>query len=162
MTTSAVTGRRATPFPDPGEQTSLGSFPTYGQAQRVVDQLADQHFDVETTQIIGTDLRMVEQVTGRLTWPRALASGAVGGGWFGIFVGLLLAIVTTADLLPALGWGLTWGIPFGAVFAAVGYGLTRGRRDFTSVSLTLPSRFEVVVAAAYGERARTALAAAIG
>jgi hypothetical protein len=73
-------------------------------------------------------------------------------------VGLLLSILTTAALLPALVWGLVWGIPFGVVFAAVGYGLTGGRRDFTSVSITVPSRFEVVAAAAYGELARAALA----
>jgi hypothetical protein len=129
MNTSSVTGRRGATFPDPGEQVSLGSFSTYTQAQSVVDQLSDRHFDVQATQIIGSDLRMVEQVTGRLTWPRAVGSGAVGGGWFGIFVGLLLSILTTAALLPALVWGLAWGIPFGVVFAAVGYGLTGGRRD---------------------------------
>lgn len=160
MNTSSVTGRRGATFPDPGEQVSLGSFPTYAQAQGVVDQLSDRRFDVQATQIIGSDLRMVEQVTGRLTWPRAVASGAVGGGWFGIFVGLLLSILTTAALLPALVWGMVWGIPFGVVFAAVGYGLTGGRRDFTSVSVTVPSRYEVVVAAAYGELARAALAEA--
>jgi hypothetical protein len=31
MNTSSVTGRRGATFPDPGEQVSLGSFPTYAQ-----------------------------------------------------------------------------------------------------------------------------------
>ncbi|MEY9913226.1 hypothetical protein ABIA35_009493 [Catenulispora sp. MAP12-49] len=141
-----------------GEQASLGSYPTYVQAQSVVEALAEQRFEVETTQIIGSDLRMVEQVTGRLTWPRVLLSGVVGGAWFGIFVGLLLNILTTASFGRAMSLGLTWGVIFGGVFAAVGYGLTAGRRDFASRSAIVPGRFEVLVSADHAEHARAILA----
>ncbi|MFD0635461.1 general stress protein [Catenulispora yoronensis] len=141
-----------------GEQMSLGSYPTYVQAQSVVEALAEQRFEVEQTQIIGSDLRMVEQVTGRLTWPRVLISGVVGGAWFGIFVGLLLNILTTASFGRAMSFGLTWGVIFGGVFAAVGYGLTAGRRDFASRSAIIPGRFEVLVTADHADHARTVLA----
>ncbi|MCW2639978.1 MAG: conserved rane protein of unknown function [Dactylosporangium sp.] len=157
---ATMQSRRGTPAQPPGEQVSLGSCTTYAEAQSVVDYLADQHFEVETTQIIGSDLRMVEQVTGRLTWPRALLSGAASGAWFGVFVGLLLTILSTTTFLRAMVWGLMWGVLFGGIFAAVGYGLTGGRRDFTSRSATVPSRFEVLVAAAHSEHALTVLAGA--
>jgi hypothetical protein len=62
----AAASQRLTAAPPPGEQVSLGSYTTYPEAQSVVDYLADHHFEVETTQIVGSDLRMVEQVTGRL------------------------------------------------------------------------------------------------
>jgi hypothetical protein len=140
------------------KQVSLGSYPNYVQAQSVVEALAEGHFEVEQTQIIGSDLRMVEQVTARLTWPRVLISGVVGGAWFGIFVGLLLNILTTASLGRAMSLGLTWGVLFGGVFAAVGYGLTAGRRDFASRSAIVPGRFEVLVSADHAEHARTVLA----
>lgn len=155
---AAAIGRRAGPVPPAGEQVSLGSYTSYAEAQRVVDYLADHDFEVETTQIIGSDLRMVEQITGRLTWPRAVLSGVAGGAWFGVFVGLLLRILTTASFARAMGFGLCWGVVFGGVFAAVGFGLTRGQRDFTSRSATVPSRFEVLVAAAHSGHARTVLA----
>jgi hypothetical protein len=157
---ATMQSRRGTPAQLPGEQVSLGSYATYAEAQSVVDYLADQHFEVETTQIIGSDLRMVEQVTGRLTWPRALLSGAASGAWFGVFVGLLLSVLTATTFLRSMVWGLTWGVLFGGAFAAVGYGLTGGRRDFTSRSAIVPSRFEVLVAAAHSEHARTVLAGA--
>jgi hypothetical protein len=48
---------------------------------------------------------------------------------------------------------------FCAGFAAVGYTLRRGRRDFTSGSASVPSHFEVLVAAAYSDHAHTVLAA---
>jgi hypothetical protein len=82
------------------------------------------------------------------------------GAWFGIFVGLLLGLLSTTSFLKAMAFGLAWGVLFGGVFAAVGYGMSRGRRDFTSRSATVPSRFEVLVAAGYGDHARTVLASA--
>lgn len=143
----------------PSSQVSLGSYPTYADAQRIVDALADQRFEVETTQIVGSDLRMVEQITGRLTWPRAILSGAAGGAWFGLFVGLLLNLLSTASFLRALTFGVFWGVLFGAAFAAIGYAMTGGRRDFTSLSATIPSRFEVLVLADHADHARSVLSA---
>ncbi len=144
----------------PGEQISLGSFPTYEQAQRVVDTLADHQFEVETTQIIGSNLRLVEQVTGRLTWPRAVLNGVTKGVWFGVFVGLLISILDTTTLLGALMWGVSWGALFWGVFGAIDYALSGGRRDFTSLSETVPSIYEVLVATTHGEQAKRVLAAA--
>jgi hypothetical protein len=138
-----------------GEQVSLGSYSAYTEAQRTVDYLADHDFEVETTQIIGSDLRMVEQVTGRLTWARVLLSGAASGAWFGLFVGLLLSVLTLTTFGQAMLFGISWGLVFGVGFAAIGYALTRGRRDFTSLSATVPSRFEVLVDAAHPQRATT-------
>ncbi|MEV6527349.1 general stress protein [Longispora sp. NPDC051575] len=157
MNNFATAAGRDDTFSPAGEQVPLGSYTTYGEAQRVVDHLSDHHFPVESTQIIGSDLRMIEQITGRLTWPRALLSGAASGVWFGLFVGLLLAILSTAGFGRAMGWSLTCGVAFGVAFAAVGYALTRGRRDFTSSSATVPSRFEVLVSAEHAAKARAAL-----
>jgi hypothetical protein len=87
---------------------SPGSYLTYAKAQQVVDYLADHHFEVGTAQIIGSDLRLVEQITGRLTWPRALLSGVASGAWFSVFVGLLLGILSDIAFLWAMAWGLAW------------------------------------------------------
>ena len=60
----------------------VGSYDGYEQAQAAVDYLSDEKFAVENVTIIGSDLRMIEKVTGRLTMGRALAAGAAGGGRF--------------------------------------------------------------------------------
>ena len=159
MNTATSASMRVTIAAASGNQVSLGSYPTYAQAQGVIERLADQQFEVETTEIIGTELRMVEQVTGRLTWPRALVGGIATGAWFGLFVGLLIDILTTVSFGRALLFGLTWGVIFGGVYTAVSYGLIAGRRDFTSRSAIVPSRFEVMVAATHSDRAHTLLAA---
>ena len=45
---------------------TIASYPTYQEAERAVDHLSDQGFPVERVAIIGQDVRLVEQVTGRM------------------------------------------------------------------------------------------------
>ena len=138
----------------------VGSFENYQQAQRAVDFLSDQKFPVENVTIIGSDLRMVERVTGRLSWGRAIGAGAASGAWFGLFVGLLLGIfaVDGEGWLGSVLSGLLIGLVFGAVFGAVGYSATRGKRDFTSTSQVVASRYDVLCNPAVAEQARAELA----
>ncbi|MGY1600912.1 general stress protein [Geodermatophilus sp. SYSU D00815] len=138
----------------------VGSYDSYEQAQAAVDYLADEKFAVENVTIIGSDLRMIERVTGRLSWGRAIAAGAAGGAWWGLFVGLLLGIFA-ADGTQWIGsviGGLLIGLAFGAAFGAMGYAATRGRRDFTSTSQIVASRYDVMCNPAHAEEARALLA----
>jgi hypothetical protein len=114
----------------------VGSFDSYEQAQAAVDHLSDEKFPVENVTIIGSDLRMIEKVLGRMTWGRAIGAGAAGGAWWGLFVGLLLGIFSAdgGAWLGSVLAGLVIGLVFGAAFGAMGYAATRGRRDFTSTS----------------------------
>ncbi len=70
---------------------TVGSYNSYLDAQKAVDYLADQQFPVQMVSIVGNDLKMVERVTGRLTYPRVALSGALSGMWFGLFVGVMLS-----------------------------------------------------------------------
>ena len=138
----------------------VGSYDSYEQAQAAVDFLSDQKFPVENVTIIGSDLRQVERVTGRLTWGRVLAAGAAGGAWWGLFVGLLLGIfaVDGSAWVGSLVTGLLIGLVFGALFAALGYAASRGQRDFTSTSTVVASRYDIMCNPARAEEARAHLA----
>ena len=152
--------RRAPGLPTPPKGWPVGSYPTYAEAQRAVDYLSDEKFPVENVTIVGTDLRMVERVTGRLTTGRAIAAGAAGGAWWGLFVGLLLGIFALSGRawVGAVLTGLLIGLVFGALFGWVGYAATRGRRDFTSVSQVVANRYDVMCNPARAEDARALLA----
>ncbi len=138
----------------------VGSYDSYERAQAAVDFLSDQKFPVENVTIIGSDLKQVEKVTGRLTWGRVLTAGAAGGAWWGLFVGLLLGIfaVDSGDWIGSLLTGLAVGVLFGLLFAAMGYAATRGRRDFTSTSAIIAGRYDVMCNPARAEDARALLA----
>ena len=76
---------------------------------------------------MGTGLRSVKQVTGRLTKARAAAGGAFTGAWFGLLIGLLFAIFVIGPfglgvLLSSVIFGALWG----AMFGFVGHWATAG------------------------------------
>ncbi|NEK85407.1 hypothetical protein GCU60_17815 [Blastococcus saxobsidens] len=138
----------------------VGSYDSYERAQAAVDHLSDEKFPVENVTIIGTDLRMVEKVTGRMTTGRAVAAGAAGGAWWGLFVGLLLGIFAEdgSNWFGSVLTGLLIGLAFGAAFGGMGYAATQGRRDFTSTSKITASRYDVMCNPAQAEEARAILA----
>lgn len=148
-------------LPTPPTGWPVGSYATYEEAQRAVDHLADSDFPVRDVTIVGVDLMLVERVIGRLTWGRVLVSGAASGAWFGLFVGLVLSFFPSSPeaspLAPIL-FCLVSGLVFGLVFAAVGYGASRGRRDFTSASQMVAGRYDVLCQPRNAEKARELLA----
>lgn len=147
-------------MPTPPTGWPVGSYSTYGEAQRAVDYLADEEFPVQEVTIVGVDLMLVERVTGRLTWARVLGGGAASGAWFGLFVGLLMSVFAPREdawIGPVL-VGLGAGVLFGLIFAAVGYASTKGRRDFSSASQLVAGRYDVLTQPKHAERARDLLA----
>nr|WP_306295921.1 general stress protein [Arthrobacter sp. STN4] len=141
---------------------TIGSYTSYLDAQKAVDYLADEKFPVQHVSIVGNDLKMVERVTGKLSYPRVALSGAMTGAWFGLFIGVLLSFfdgnagaggpylnVMTAVLMGAAFWML---------FAIIGYAAQRGKRDFTSTNQVLASNYDVIVSPDLAMDARRILA----
>jgi hypothetical protein len=129
----------------------------YASAQRAVDHLSDNGFPVEQTAIVGTDLRLVERVLGRMTIARAALAGAASGAWFGLFIGLLLALFTTRGWFLVVLTSLLVGALWGAAFGAIAHAMTGGRRDFTSTSQLVAAQYAVTVTAEHADRARQML-----
>jgi hypothetical protein len=137
---------------------SLGVYDDYADAQRAVDHLSDRGFPVENCMIVGTDLKQVERVTGRLTTGRVALGGALSGLWLGLFVGLIFSLFGTGETLTIiLSTGL-FGVLFGVIWALVGYAATQGRRDFTSIQQVVATRYEVLVEHKYLAEGRALLA----
>jgi uncharacterized membrane protein len=136
---------------------TVASYDDYAAAQRSVDRLSDDGFPVEHLDIIGSDLRLIERVTGRLTKVRAAAAGAVSGAWFGLLVGLLLSIFTTGSWWGLLVVGAVIGTVWGALFGYLGHAATRGARDFASARTLAAMRYDIVARDGYLDAARSGL-----
>ncbi|GGK65585.1 general stress protein [Ornithinimicrobium pekingense] len=137
---------------------SLGVFEKYEEAQAVVDYLSDQEFPVEQCMIVGTELKQVERVTGRLTTGRVALGGLLSGVWLGLFVGLIFALFAqTGDALFTVLGSVLFGAFFGLVWALIGYSMTRGQRDFVSVSQVVATRYEVLTEHKLAQQARDLL-----
>ncbi len=147
---------RSNLVPTPPKGDPIAGYATYLQAQRAVDYLSDNHFQVQAVTIVGSDLKMVERVTGRLTYGRVALAGALSGAWFGLFVGLLLSLFgggPSSILLTAI----LIGAGFGMLFGVISYALTGGRRDFTSTSQIVASEYQVLCLPELAEDARRLL-----
>ena len=59
---------------------TVASYGSYLEAQKAVDHLADHQFPVQHVTIVGSDLKTVERVLRRLSYPSSLAtSGRIQG-----------------------------------------------------------------------------------
>lgn len=123
----------------------ITKFSDYTAAQSAVDALSDAGFPVQKVQIIGTDLRLIENVTGRMTTPKAFVSGLGTGAWFGVMIGLVMFILGS-ELLPSLLTCVLLGAVWGGGFFALTHFFRRGKRDFTSVTRVVPTNFSLYCA----------------
>ncbi|MGH7268317.1 MAG: general stress protein [Candidatus Rokuibacteriota bacterium] len=156
---------RFTPHPGtfPAQRTEvIGSYDNYADAQAAVDSLADRGFPVERVAIVGSELRLVEQVTGRRGYGSAALEGAMSGAVMGALLGLFFGLFGLVDSrLSGLGlafWGAIIGAVVGLAIGAIGHALWRGQRDFGSVAGMQAGRFEVVADIEVAEDARRLVA----
>ena len=137
---------------------SLGVYDDYAEAQKAVDYLSDHEFPVENCMIVGTELKQVERVTGRLTTGRVALGGLLSGAWLGLFVGLVFSLFGQESAVAVIASTAVFGALFGLIWALAGYAATRGRRDFSSVSQIVATRYEVLVEHKHAVRGRELLA----
>lgn len=124
---------------------SVGIYHTYADAQKAVDYLSDEKFEVQNLAIVGTELKSVERVLGRKTWANVIRQGAMSGISTGLLVGLVMMIFgNPANYLIMLLVALAIGVGLGIAFAAGSYAMSGGNRDFTSVTQTVATKYEVL------------------
>jgi len=122
---------------EPARQV-IATFDNYADAERVVDYLSDQRFEVNRVAIVGRELEYLEQVLGRLNYGGARCAVAGSGALVGRADRVDLRVVQldrTTDLALVLaGYGLVFGAIVGALFGLLVHALQRGQHDFHSVS----------------------------
>jgi hypothetical protein len=140
---------------------TVASFSSYDEAQAAVDRLSDDGFPVEHIDIVGSDLRLVERVTGRLTKGGAATAGMASGAWFGLMIGLVIGLFTTgANWLGVVLGGIVIGAIWGGVFGYAGHAATQGRRDFSSTKALVAMKYDVVARDGQADAAKQGLRAA--
>jgi heat induced stress protein YflT len=88
----------------------IAEYHSYSAAERAVDYLSDNGFPVSRVAIIGSDVRLVEQVVGRLNYGGAVLRGAGSGALTGLLIGWLFGL-------------FNWFTPLVAAFTLAIYGL---------------------------------------
>ncbi len=152
-----LTRRNTRSLPLPDNRRTIAAFRDHAHAQAAVDALSDRRFPVEHLAIVGEDLRVVEQVTGRFGYPRAALTGLTGGAMTGGIIGLVLGLLTLVTPLATAAvlarWDILVGAVVGVVLGLVGHAVTRGRRDFSSDQHVRAGRYVVVADEAVADEA---------
>ncbi len=140
---------------------SLGVYDQYAAAQHAVDYLSDQGFPVQNVEIVGTELRSIERVTGRLTRGKVAVAGALSGLWIGLFVGIAFSLFGNSNQLGFLLTTPLLGAIFGLTWSQIGYSTAtrNGTRDFASIDQIVATRYEVLVEHKFASNAHALLSA---
>lgn len=138
--------------------TAIAIYDEYSDAQRAVDYLSDREFPVEYCTIVGTDLRSVEKVTGRLTWGKVMGAGALQGVIWGIGLGLLMMLFWPGAGLATLVMAVAIFILINLITTAITYQVSGGNRDFTSTTAIVATHYEILVDRQHAAKARSILA----
>lgn len=141
---------------------TVASFTDYARAQKTVSALVAAEVPARDIAIVGTGLRSIERVTGRLGWATAARSGALNGILLGIFFAAIIMIGAPDVPLQLFAGVLFVGIALGMLLGLVSYSFVRRRRDYASIVQVTAEHFEVTVLAKSAHKARQALGRAQG
>jgi hypothetical protein len=141
------------------EGQSLASFSDYKDAVAYVEKMIENDFPARLVSIIGTDLKTVETIKGKLGYGRVSLSGALTGSWLGMFLGLIFGATGTGTeevLLTNVLAGIVIGSGVGMLLNILRFSLTKNRRGFISGQTVVAKKYEVVVPAQQLELAKKA------
>ncbi|MGC5170859.1 general stress protein [Microbacterium sp. DT81.1] len=135
----------------------VASFPEYEAAQKAVSKLIAAEIAARDIAIVGSGLRSIERVTGKLGYATAARSGAINGVLIGLFFAAILVLGSPAVPIQAFVGVLFVGIAVGMLLSLVTYSFVRRRRDYASVVQVTADHYEVTVASRSIHRAREIL-----
>ena len=141
--------RRALLMPELPTGEVVSTYEHYADAKHAVDLLARARFPVAEVSIVGNGLRSVERVTGRLTYGRVAMVGASSGAYLGVFLSILLFIFQpeNASIFGVFIAAIVIGAGFGMLLGVLSYAMNRNRRDFSSVSQMVATRYDLITSA---------------
>jgi len=136
---------------------TVARYRDYEAAQKAVSRLIEADIPAREISIVWAGLKAVEMVTGRMGWARAAWSGALNGAFLGLMFGAIFTLLSpTLEITVLLGFLLV-GVAIGMLMQLLGYGLTRRRRDYTSITAPIADHYEIAVSGSHVASARRIL-----
>jgi hypothetical protein len=128
----------------------IADFPKYEDAVAYVEKLVAGDFPAGLIAIVGSDLRSVERVRGKMSYARVALSGAVTGSWLGLLYGLFFGGSADTSSVQGfatsgLGSSIFIGAGLGMLFQVIRFSLARSKRGFISQSTFVASKYQVQV-----------------
>jgi hypothetical protein len=137
------------PAPVPQGQV-VAEFSQYEEASGYVENLVKNNFPPNMILIVGSELKSVERVRGKLSYARVAMSGATTGAWMGLLVGLIFGSGATATDASSAAMGsmtssLVIGAGIGMLINVIRFSLAKRKRGFISQSSMVAAKYQVQV-----------------
>lgn len=123
---------------------TVATYRNYETAQQAINSLAEADIDVSGMALVGSDVRVVERILGKLTWRRVAMAGAMRGLTFGLFLGIVFWLLVGEQIGIAILAMPVLGVAFGMLLGIVTHTLTRKNRQYQSVQQIIPVSFDLV------------------
>lgn len=140
---------------------AVAEFTEYGAAVDYVDQLIRHEFPAAMVAIVGSDLKSVERVRGRLSYGRVAIQGLISGSWIGLLISLFFPVPSTSagsSFAVSTGAAIVIGAGVGMLLNILRFSFSRNRHEFSSTSAVVAAKYEVVVPHPLVDQARKAIA----
>ena len=125
---------------------TLATFDAYVSAQKLINSLVSEGVPFRSLSIVGTDVNLVERVTGKIGYGRAALSSAMSGSWLGVLAGLIFVIVSPTDVITPIVAGGIIGAGIGMVVGMMLFTLAgSNRRSYRSMQHIIAQSYRVVV-----------------
>lgn len=147
---------RIAQFAVPDGET-VASFDNYAAAVDCVDQLIRHDFPAPMVAIVGSDLRSVERVRGKLSYGSLALRGLITGSWLGLLVSLFLPVPANGSVAASTGAAIVIGAGLGMLLNILRFSLTRNRHEFSSSSAVIAAKYDVVVPHPMAQQAKDAM-----
>ena len=138
---------------------AIAEFTEYAAAVDHVDQLIRHEFPAAMVAIVGSDLKSVERVRGRLSYGRVAIQGLISGSWIGLLIALFLpapssAASATASFTVSTGAAIVIGAGIGMLANVIRYSLAKNKRTFIAQSTLVAAKYQVQVPSSLFEQAK--------
>lgn len=142
----------------------VGQYRNYTDAAAVVERLIEGEFPASQIAIVGSDVKLVERVRGRLGYGRVAYSGAITGIWMGLIFAILIGAGVEVSATGEVAYNasefmaaVVIGAGIGMLFNILRFSFTKNRRGFISMAQSVAGNYDVVVPEAEASEATKAL-----
>jgi len=139
----------------------LGTFENYPDAQDLVNTLVTNGVSAGALSIVGSDVTLVERVTGKIGYGRAALSSAISGSWLGAIAGLVVVVLDPSGVLTPVFAGILIGAGVGMVVGMMVFTFSKSKkRVYRSMQQVIARSYRVIVESSEHQKATAALASA--
>jgi hypothetical protein len=127
--------------------TTVADFTNYVQAVAYVEQILRGDFPATSIAIVGTNLSTVERIKAKINYGKVALNGAMTGSWLGLLFYLVFGTAGSDQATQqfSLVSSLLIGAGIGMLAQVIRFSLAKNKRNFSSGSLVVAQKYEVVV-----------------